>query len=240
MELTIHYKLTTDRTEVESIRDLVRDIRQLALQLPFQAVEDFVEFERAQCQYDDQDDPQRWLKIQAGRYLEHENCSYRVISLHIIAFTTVPGDGSEPANIGFARFADAVQIERAGRKQQLRTNMPGWSWGSFCKTQYASDPECGGVANFVRCHLCVVNLLDAMQKRRLVTVKVNDESDYWDHRDLRKLAETVGEWNQMIAAIAGQFKDALSGVEVQAPITTFPDFEHLEAKGQEKLNKHTS
>ena len=33
---------------------------------------------------------------------------FKVIPLHIIAFTTVPGDGSEPANFGLCRYPDLV------------------------------------------------------------------------------------------------------------------------------------
>jgi hypothetical protein len=67
MGLTIHYSLTTDRTDVESVRLLVQTIRQLAKQLPFQEVEDVVEFQGKECQHDNHDDPDRWLKIQAGQ-----------------------------------------------------------------------------------------------------------------------------------------------------------------------------
>ena len=37
----------------------------------------------------------------------------------------------------------------------------------------------------------------------------------------------------MIAAQAGQLKDLL-GDQVEAPITQFPDFEHLEARGRKQ------
>jgi hypothetical protein len=37
---------------------------------------------------------------------------------------------------------------------------PGWSWGLFCKTQYASNPDLGGVESFVCCPLSVIRLLD--------------------------------------------------------------------------------
>ena len=36
----------------------------------------------------------------------------------------------------------------------------------------------------------------------------------------------------MIAAFAGQMKDVL-GDELEAPITDYSDFEHLEARGQD-------
>ena len=239
MGLTIHYGLTTDRTEVEAVRSLVRNIHQLAKQLPFQEVGDVIEAQGKECQLEDRDDPHRWLKIQAGQYLEEGGHFAKVMPLHVIAFTTIPGEGSEPANFGLARYPDHVDIERP-RKQRLATKLHGWSWRSFCKTQYASAPACGGVANFVRCHLSIVELLDAIQKRQLAKVEVSDEGNYWEHRDVRKLAETVGEWNEMVAAVAGQLKDAVDGFQVEAPITQFANFEHLEAKGKDRLDKRSS
>src|SRR5438128_894221 len=65
--------------------------------------------------------------------------------------------------------------------------------------QYASDPECGGIQNFLRCHLCVVKLLDFIKTTGLVQVEVSDEGEYWDKRDLGQLAREVGEWNEFIA-----------------------------------------
>jgi hypothetical protein len=234
--LTIHYSLATEQTDIDAIRSLVQEFRKIAVQLPFQEVGDIVEFQGEQCQHEARDDSHRWLKIQAGRYLQAGGHHVSVAPLHIIAFTTQPGDGSEPANVGLCRYPETIQLELP-RKQRLRTKLKGWSWSSFCKTQYASDPACGGTSNFVRCHLAIVALLDGIQKRQLATVEVSDESDYWDHRDVRKLAETVGEWNQMVAAVVGQFKDAVGGPEIQAPITEFPNFEHLEAKGRDRLDK---
>ena len=39
----------------------------------------------------------------------------------------------------------------------------------------------------------------------------------------------------MVAATAGAFSDLLGG-NVVAPIKTFPNFEHLEAKGQNQID----
>src|SRR5262249_2710819 len=44
--------------------------------------------------------------------------------------------------------------------RKVRTKLAGWQWRSFCKTQYASDPQVGGIPNFLRCHISVVTLLD--------------------------------------------------------------------------------
>jgi hypothetical protein len=89
----------------------------------------------------------------------------------------------------------------------------------------------------VRCHLCVIQLLDAIQKHQLAQVEVSDESGYWDHRDVQKLAQCVGAWNELIAAVVGQLKDAAGAMQVEAPITGFANFEHLEAKGRADFDR---
>ena len=42
------------------------------------------------------------------------------------------------------------------------------------------------------------------------------------------------------ATVAGQLKDAADGFQVEAPITQFRNFEHLEAKGRDKLSERQS
>lgn len=142
--------------------------------------------------------------------------------------------------------------------RKVSTKLAGWQWRSFCKTQYASDPKCGGVPNFLRCHISLITLLDRMGKLPGLKVKVEDEgkygpstfSDDWQeaHEAGRKptyrrhkgqynpaeLVKEVGEWNQLIAGFAGAFNDALSGsgMTMDAPIKNFPDFECLEFKGR--------
>jgi hypothetical protein len=58
---------------------------------------------------------------------------------------------------------------------------------------------------------------------------------------VRALVEEVGEWNEMIAATFGALNDTLkasgSPLGIESPISAFPDFEHLEFKGQ-KDQKH--
>ena len=56
-------------------------------------------------------------------------------------------------------------------KRTIKTRLAGWRYGTFCKTQYASEPDCGGVPNFIRCHLSVIHLLDRIGQ--LPTMKVN-------------------------------------------------------------------
>lgn len=239
MGLTIHYSLRTCLTKTSQVRDLLESIRQVALDLPFKEVGELVEFKGmdADIKYGTKEDPHRWLKIQAQKSSAE---GYPVSPLHIVGFSTWPGEGCEPANFGFCRFPAFIEVQAdMGRRKKLATKLNGWSWGSFCKTQYASDPECGGVENFLSCHLCVIKLLDFVQKTSLVNLEVSDEGGYWQDRDLTKLAREVGRWNEFIAAFAGVIKDegAKQGVVVESAIAGFANFEHLEAKGMERLRK---
>jgi hypothetical protein len=149
-----------------------------------------------------------------------------VVPTHVIAFSAWPGEGCEVANFGLALYPEAVE------NGALATGLSGWSWHSFCKTQYASNPDDGGIANFVRCHATVVRLLDRAKALGILEA-VKDESHYWDNRDVKALVETVGKWNRHIAGFVGQYKDLIGG-EFAAPITDYPNFEHLEAEGRKE------
>jgi len=82
----------------------------------------------------------------------------------------------------------------------------------------------------------VVKLLDVIQAGGMVEVEVRDEGEYWHDRDIEALAKEVGNWNEFIAAFSGAIKDATGkkGVTIESAIAGFPNFERLEAKGQER------
>jgi len=227
MGLTIHYSLRSDARTPRAARQVVEQLRARALDLPLAEVGDLVEFRGDDCDFDKVErSPHRWLLIQASQHVERNGCHYRVDPMHVIAFSTSPGNGCEDANFGLCRFPSVIEIEGL----RCRTGLKGWTWKSFCKTQYASNPECGGVENFLRCHLSVIGMLDHATKLGIVR-EVSDEGGFYESRNVEALAKEVGEWNEMIAAFAGRFKDML-GDGVESEITKFPDFEHLEAKGR--------
>lgn len=228
MGLTIHYQLQSASRTPAKARQLVEQLRQRALDLPFKDVGEVVEIDGNSADFNKlgQDDPNRWLLIQAGQYLVRDGRHYRITPTKVIAFSTYPGDGSEEANFGLAIYPKTIEID--GKK--VRTNLGNWSWSSFCKTQYASNPEVGGVENFLRCHLAVVKLLDAAAEIGFIK-EVRDEGDYWEKRDIKALAAEVGDWNTMIAGWAGRLKDSF-GDGVVSEIAKFPNFEHLEAKAE--------
>ncbi len=244
MGLTIHYQLATTGDEAHA-RRLVQQLQQAALDLPFQYVGEVVEFRGDECDFKRRadDDPHRWLLIQARTSIalpvtaaERRRGVRRdidVLPVHVIAFETEPGDGSEAANFGLCLFPVEVPHPRFGKVQ---TKLDGWSWHSFSKTHYASDPRCGGLPNFLRCHLGVVALLDEAQRLGCLA-KVSDEGEFWETRSLERLTKEIGEQSAVLASVFGDLKGALGQAPggagaVEAPIAGYPNFEHLEAEGQ--------
>lgn len=227
MGLTIHYSLHSDAAKTTEARRQVEQLRQRALELPMQSVGEIVEFGGDDCDFDGCEDHElRWLLVQAGQIVSRDDRHLRVGPKQVIAFTTWPGEGCEAANFGLCRYPGTIEID--GRR--IRTGLRGWSWQSFCKTQYASNSECGGTENFLRCHLAVIGMLDHAAKLGILN-DVRDEGGFWEKRSVDGLAHEIVEWNVGLAAFVGELKDSL-GSDFVAEITKFPDFERLEAKGR--------
>jgi hypothetical protein len=232
MGMTIHYKLESAINTPEEALRVIEQLRQKALDLPFEEVGEIVEFigESADFFNLDRDDPNRWLLAQAGQYFIHDEVYYSVKPSHLIAFSTFPGEGCEGANFGLALYPKTIEVDG----KEIHTDLVNWSWSSFCKTQYASNPADGGIENFLKCHLAIVKLLDAANELGILK-EVRDEGHFWEERDIKALAVQVGDWNTMIAGWAGRLKDAFSG-NVESEIAKFPNFEHLEADAQKPLS----
>lgn len=235
MGLTLHYGLKppVGIRKPDKILALVENLRQRAMDLPFEECDDeLLHLVGKDCEFDpdgstDKDDSTRWLKIQACEYLDVETGGPRrychVFPSEIIAFECWPGVGCESMNVGFCRYPRTISI----RGKTYATRLGGWRWGSFCKTQYASNI---GVKHFLHCHNLVCVLLDvATELGFRVTVK--DEGEFYQDRDLDALAKQVGQWNAMIAGMAGRLKDAFGAASIESPITDHPAYEHLEAEG---------
>ena len=169
--------------------------------------------------------------------------------------------GSGGWNATAISVGSSPEDEKFQEKRKIKTGLSsGWRYGGFCKTQYSSGSQYGGVPNFIRCHLCVIHLLDRIGELPTVKVETNDEGKYgrsyytddpWAEErvytwhegeyDVKALVKEVGEWNEMLAVQFGALNDMLkaSGSELtlESPISAFPDFERLEFKGQQN-QKH--
>lgn len=312
MGLTVHYSVRSKAKTASRAARLVEQMRQLALDLPFEQVSEIVSLEGDDCDFEKQrgkvSEDRLWSLIQASQHIHlpwSERISVGVMPTRIHSFTIIPGPGSEPTNIGLCQYPATIDVdyrprddakfdreyqpygpgskgwrfswkhwerwlsrnghdrfsmpddEQFSETRKVRTGLGGWRWSSFTKTQYASDPRCGGIPNFLRCHVGVVTLLERIAGLPTMTVEINDEGQYgsstysddwkaarsegreptytWHppKHDVRALAEEVGSWNEMIAAMSGALTDALegTGVEGESAIGSFPNFEQLEFRG---------
>jgi hypothetical protein len=243
MGLTIHYSFKAQGNDAPA-RELVNALHRTAQDLPFKQLDQVVELAGEQCDADKRasDDRLRWLLIQAAQSVEFKpqgrslNPGYgtwhTVAPSRLIAFTAWPGEGCEASNFGLGQYPPVIQTCHG----PLRTGLSGWSWSSFCKTQYASNPKCGGAANFLRCHLTVIAMLDKAKELGCLE-RVSDEGGFWEKRDLPALVQEIGSWNEMIAAFGGKLKDLVGdgALRVESAIAEYPNFEHLEAAGLDKL-----
>lgn len=82
----------------------------------------------------------------------------------------------------------------------------------------------------------MIHLLDKAKTLGILE-QVLDEGGYWEKRDVALLVKEIGRWNAMVAGAVGRLQDHLEqgGVDrrqIISEITSFPDFEHLEADGR--------
>jgi len=182
--------------------------------------------------------------IQRGRYRSHRRGYAGEFGL-VIFEDQMEGElylkhrgTAEEAEAVFANPEFRADVNRMIGGEDFLTPAASGRWSSFCKTQYANDPELGGTANFIKGHLSVLAILEHLQKLGF-DVKVRDESDFWKNRNVEALAKTVGEWDTGLAAMFGAIKDAAGGqgMTVESPMSGRSDFEQLEMKGQGQIAK---
>jgi hypothetical protein len=235
MGLTIHYCFAAPEQDSGKIKKLMLEFHKCTDSMPFQTVGRVMHLRGEQCRYNrrDQDDPMSWLLIQCQQHVELETKQGSIYTIipptQAICFHTWPGRGCEAANFGLCQYPAKVRTSFGVEE----TKLEGWKWKSFCKTQYASAPQFGGLANFLKCHLLVIAMLDEAKKLGFLE-RASDESDYWNTRDMSCLVGSIDEYNKLMAVFGGTMKDSRN--DIVAPITEFINFEKLEAEGWEKLS----
>jgi hypothetical protein len=224
MGLTISYRLSLIAPTIDIVQAKLQALQTIAQDLDFMQVGEIISLQGKDCAIDmndDGQDPYILLKVHGSEITGVDKkgvFSFRHPS-HLIAFTATPGEGCAMADFGMRIYPD-------------QDNPQEWTWSSYCKTQYASNPEYGGLDNFITSHLKIVALLDAAVSLG-IACDVSDNGQYWESRDRALLASTVNEGNLFTAAIMGAFKDAATdqGATLAAPILDFPNFEYLEGEG---------
>jgi len=226
MGLTISYNFSLSAATVDQARDKMRILRDHALQLSFAQVDEIVELKGDECYLDisNNNDPHVFLKFRGAKLdmMTPDGMSW-TNSTYLIGFDALVGEGCSTAIFGLSIHEPLQEVND-------------WQWHSYCKTQYASNPEYGGLENFVRCHLAIVHLLDEAQKLG-IKCEVSDDSQYWETRNIDDLTGAVGGYNILMASIMGTMKDAFGqkGYTSETPISDYPNFEYLEAEGNKAM-----
>ena len=230
MGLTINYSLKCDAENPEIAMEKLSKLHEIAKDLPFAEVSEIIEVNEDDYLTETKDfsDFKSWIKVMSYKYVDTDDGSYyKIAPEKAIAFNVWPGEGCESATFGLAIYPKENESDRHS-----------WSWSSFCKTQYASNPEYGGIEHFVKCHLSIIKLLDEAKKMDMI-YRVSDEGGYWKKRNLQELISCVEEYNTLVAAVVGGLGDIFgqaSHVESYSPISEFPNFEYLEAEGMQQMD----
>jgi len=176
------------------------------------------------------DTPFTGLFVRVGR--EEDCCFGNVPAKRGWVVEVAPGEGCETALFGLCQYPRRIPF-RAG---SIATGFEGgWLLRGFCKTQYAGEQDW---EHFLKCHLRVIHLLDFWRAQG-GRAKVHDEGGYWKSRSETKLRRELEDYDRLIAALGGRFKDACdsagNGWSVESPIYNYANFERLEQEGQEKF-----
>ncbi len=223
MGLTINYKLSVPQNLSSAVvRELAARTALYARKIGCAEVD---EVKRVKA-----DTPFTTLLVEFGR--EEEDRYDTVPATRGWAVEVWPGKGCESALFGLCQYPRRMPF-RAG---SVPTGYKGgWQLRSFCKTQYASEH---GWEHFLKCHRQIISLLD-FWKQLGVTVEVNDEGEYWPDRSEEKLKTILRQYNGLVAAVGGMFKDAAadsaSGLSVESPIFDYAHFERLEHEGRQEF-----
>ena len=230
MGLTIHYTLTAPHVKnLDEARTLVSQLHDFAATLDFQKLSD-IQF------IDDFADPMLATFLGCLRPYtkdDGEESFLQVTPIHVLMFVAEQ-EGSEPALFGLGLFSDTgtdVHYESITRPSGVGNV---YRLQRFCKTQFASLSTNGGWGNFLKIHDGICQILDCARSLG-VDLDVRDESKYFTKRDPAALRKEIDRWNQLIAAFTGRLKDHLRPGAVVAAITDAPEFEQLEAQGQQLL-----
>ncbi len=244
MGVTIDYSFKAHPCDEEQARALVYKLRQRCLDLPFLEVTEIREFGEDEVDFRKlaRTSPDVWMFIQAAKSFSPDpesDSGFWINPTQLIVFTTRPGAGSEPAFFGLGRYPDHVEnwdhsVDPPVFVENIPTNFGDWSWTSFCKTQFASREECGGVRNFIRTHMTLIKMLDYAKELGILE-KVTDGGEYWETRDLDQLVNEMNVINAAIRVFSGKSGEKLVGDLLKEIEKDNPEFGPIE--GVREINK---
>lgn len=147
----------------------------------------------------------RWAKIQlAPRDVIKDRTyyppkDYNQYRGYVVRFWV--GAGCEPTNIGL-----------------ISCDNKDWIGHGFSKTQYAE--------HFLQAHLSVIKILDVCKALDILK-EVSDEGEYWESRDLKKLAKEINASTVMIESLSKTLKSKWNKSVVVSSIDKSKNYLHV-------------
>ena len=222
MGLTIGYKISTNITP-EALIESLQTIRSACMDLPFEEVgevkriqitQDIIDtWGELQTKYSWPNNTEKNLAFRDAEMKRLGVSTWEMIEYtcghwepgEIISLNLWPGQGCESANFIFVKVKSDAD----------------YKCHSFCKTQFSE--------NFVTHHLLVIKILD-MFKEMGFDIEVNDEGEFWETRDLRKLAKNINEYTDLLSSLFKicQSQEKICGTSVKSPIETCKNYMKVE------------
>jgi hypothetical protein len=220
MRMGIHYSLRTAGENPADCRNLLVKLRERALNLPLGEVGPIQEWTGSECHYRHashrgaergllkhaetwRDDPRREGHIRVLR------------PLHVLAFTAWTGLGCDDAHFALCQYPSLQAVPDDHRKhgpQSLPEAQRDWHYACYCETGIAAGSRCGGIRNFLRCHLLVIALLDYALELGILE-SVDDSGGYWRHRQPAALGRKLGKWDESLAVWSKDLQERLHSEE---------------------------
>lgn len=164
MSTTFNYSFVAKDLNESEIHHIIGRLHAKALELPFKSVSKIVDLsgDEHAARFRPDDSTQRLLtKAQKdGQRLSR-----------VIGFLAELGDGEGALAIALALYSG---------------DQSKWSWNSICQTWVSGTKKCGGIPNFLRCHLSVAALLDCATGLGM-EVEVAGAANYWRYRDIKSV-----------------------------------------------------
>lgn len=255
MPMQIAYSWT-HQIDQAGARTLVEAMREAALKLPFARVGAILTDSWGDEQTRDPDRRRkRQLKTEAdverhfvrwpGRWFvkneDDDDADGQLIEPTWTCYFTAALNGCDPVTAGLAQHVSQIKVRREwGGYSEASTRLEGlMAWQCRVETLNASLPQHGGWDNFFRQHTTVLSFLEALEKLGM-TLDVWDQGGYWETASKDLLRKELERSSAITARTLGEAKDQMQHGEILRdimPFLTHPQFEQLEAKGEQMANE---
>lgn len=264
MGLTIHFSLRSAKRNISAVRGQLCDAAHHAQRLPLESVGLATSIDEAVIQktvagaspmafrqQQHKTTAEALIAIYTGSIRREQPKIYQEffpLGLAWVKIDTLPGCEDFELALAQCPAKVAVEYERQSTDPRFRhrrwakeratktipTGLGAWSGSGFCKTGYAANDHYGGLVNFLTCHLAVIKVLEECQRSGLA-VDVDDESGFWDTRDLVQLAIYVAaEHEQLTQGMLKQLRNRFTRYGLvnvpeldETNFTTIPDYDSL-------------